>query len=138
MREQAYARRTDPEPSHEAAGRARLGKSLARTYAFMLAHAGEWMTSVYVAIEMGERLLTVSPRFVWLERYGLIERRIMPGKNSDGVVRNLVHNRVPVLETDRDALRARVLAKPLPLKGKRRKKVKRPKPVQLDLFRATP
>jgi hypothetical protein len=90
----AYARRSDPKSSHEAAERVSATALELEVYK-TLKEQGRPMTSLCVVRIMKKPAWSISPRFKPLERKGLIERvGTMVVLNSNGKPRQLTAWRV--------------------------------------------
>jgi predicted ArsR family transcriptional regulator len=87
----AYARSTDPESSHEAAGgidATRLQRLVVQT----LNETKVPMTSIDIAKHLGIHLVSISPRMKPLENLGqIVCVGTLPALNSSGRIRNLRH-----------------------------------------------
>lgn len=91
----AYARSSDPDTSHEAAHRTSFEVQRLEALVFRtLKEHGTWMSVLMIEEATGENRWSISPRMLPLEEAGLIERKKMPGKNSTGKIRNLIHSRI--------------------------------------------
>jgi hypothetical protein len=85
----AYARSSDPKPSHDAAERASATVLEAEVYKTLKEHGG-LMTSLCVVRVIKKPAWSISPRFKPLERKGLIERAgTLVVLNSNGRPRKL-------------------------------------------------
>lgn len=88
-RTDAYARSSDPKPSHDAAERSRATALEAEVYKTLKEHGGR-MTCLCVVDALKKPAWSISPRFKPLERKGLIERvGTMLVLNSNGRPRKL-------------------------------------------------
>ena len=88
-RTDAFARSSDPKPSHEAAERMAVTRLEAEVCEALKAHGG-LMTCLCVSRAMNKPAWSISPRFKPLERKGLIERvGTMVVLNSNGRPRKL-------------------------------------------------
>lgn len=95
-RRAAYARSSDPDTSHEAAHR--ISYSVSRLEAEVmrvLKEHGTWMSVIAIAAACDKDKWCISPRMKPLdEEAGLIDRKKMPGLNSVGKIRPLLHARI--------------------------------------------
>jgi predicted ArsR family transcriptional regulator len=86
-----YARSTDPESSHEAAG----GIDATRLQMLVVQALSETkvpMTSIDIAKHLGIHLVSISPRMKPLENLGqIVCVGTLPALNSNGRIRNLRH-----------------------------------------------
>jgi len=81
---EAYARTSDPTPSHEAADRMKRSKAEERVYRVLLDAFPRWLTVVEIAEATGMTLWSTSPRMMPLWRKGYVESTEIKAKNSTG------------------------------------------------------
>ena len=92
---EAYARNTDPSPSHDAAEDVDARAREEEVFNYLSSHH-QWKTNFQIADDTGLQDSSVTPRMPRLLEKGMVERKIDFGFNRKGVYKQLLHHRVPI------------------------------------------
>jgi|SRR5580698_8899228 hypothetical protein len=95
----AFARGTDPEPSHAAARRAANAALEAKVYHY-LKQCNDWRTNFQISDDTGIELSGVTPRMAPLYRKRQVERKKDYGYNAKGNWVSLLYHRVTQQESE--------------------------------------